>query len=186
MKETFDHEVTKAVNCQLNLGEAVLDAYMLPDGEKRIGVENTGIALGYSARFFFQRTKRESKALKTLRNMGFSGEQIWVEIIRSGEDKRGASLSKTVSLRDFTKLVTYEAVAKSNPKAIVLLAAFAETGIERVLEDAFAGRSVDFLLEKIVHYTQWTHQEFEEVLTYNREEVRALHGWGRAPSLDDR
>lgn len=186
MKETLEHEVVKAVNCQLNLGEAVLDAYMLPNGEKRIGVENTGIALGYSARFFFQRTKRESKALKTLRDMGFSGEQIWVEIIRSGENKRGASLSKTVSLRDFTKLVTYEAVAKSNSKAIVLLAAFAETGIERILDDAFAGRSVDFLLEKIVHYTQWTHQELEEVLVYNREEVRALHGWGRAPSLDDR
>jgi hypothetical protein len=186
MKETFEHEVIKAVNCNIDLGDAVLDAYMLPSGEKRIGVENAGIALGYSARFFFQRTKRESKALKTLRDMGFSGEQIWVEIVRLGEDRRGASLSKTVSLRDFTKLVTYEAIAKSNPKAIVLLAAFAETGIERVVEDAFAGRSVDFLLEKIVHYTQWTYQEREEVLAYNREEVRALHGWGRAPSLDDR
>jgi len=58
---------------------------MLPSGEKRIGVENAGIALGYSARFFFQRTKRESKALKTLRDMGFSGEQIWVEIVRFWE-----------------------------------------------------------------------------------------------------
>lgn len=186
MKETFENEVTKAVNCHIDLGEFVLDAYMLPDGEKRIGVENTGIALGYSERFFFQRTERESKALKALRSMGFSGEQIWVKIIRQGEDKRGASLSKTISLRDFTKLVTYEAVMKRNTKAIVLLAAFAETGIERILDDAFAGRSVDFLLEKIVHYSKWTHQELEEVLAYNREEVRALHGWGRAPSLDDR
>lgn len=186
MKETFDNEVIKAVNCHIDLGEAVLDAYMLPDGEKRIGVENTGIALGYSERFFFQRTKRESKALKVLRDKGFSGEQIWVKIIRQGDDKRGSSLSRTVSLRDFTKLVAYEATAKRNPKAIVLLAAFAETGLERILEDAFAGRSVDFLLEKIVHYTKWTYQEREEVLAYNREEVRALNGWGRAPSLDDR
>jgi hypothetical protein len=186
MKETFDNEVIKAVNCHINLGESVLDAYMLPNGEKRIGVENTGIALGYSERFFYHRTKRESKTLKALRDMGFSGEQIWVKIIRQEKDKRGAPLSKTVSLRDFIKLVTYEAVAKGNPKAIVLLAAFAETGIERVLEDAFAGRSVDFLLEKIVHYTKWTYQEREEVLAYNREEIRALHGWGKAPSLDDR
>jgi hypothetical protein len=186
MKETFENEVIKAVNCHISLGESVLDAYMLPDGEKRIGVENTGIALGYSERFFFRRTERESKALKTLRSMGFSGEQIWVKIVRQGEDKRGAPLSKTVSLRDFVKLVTYEATVKRNIKAVVLLAAFAETGIERVLEDAFAGRSVDFLLEKIVHYTQWTYQEREEVLAYNREDVRALHGWGKAPSLDDR
>ena len=32
--------------------------------------------------------------------MIFSGEQVWVEIIRQGEDNRGASLAKTVSIRD--------------------------------------------------------------------------------------
>lgn len=175
MAETSPHELVKAVCCSLNLGESVLDAYMLPSGEKRLGVENVGIALGYSERFFFGRTKRESKALKTLRGMGFSGEQIWVNIIRQGDDKRGASLAKTVGLRDFIKLVTYEAIIKRNTKAIILLAAFAETGLERILEDAFAGRSVDFLLEKIVHYSKWTHEELQEVLAYNREEVRALH-----------
>ena len=61
MKEDFEDDVIKAVNCNINLGESVLDAYMLPSGEKRIGVENTGIALGYSERFFFRRTERESK-----------------------------------------------------------------------------------------------------------------------------
>jgi hypothetical protein len=54
--------------------------------------------------------------------MGFSGEQIWVKIIRQGEDQRGAPLAKTVSLRDFVKLITYEAIVKRNTKAIVLLA----------------------------------------------------------------
>ncbi|PSB53166.1 hypothetical protein C7B67_04250 [filamentous cyanobacterium Phorm 6] len=147
---------------------------MLPNGEKRLGVENIGVALGYSERFFFGRTKRESKALKALQGMGFSGEQVWVNIIRQGDNKRGASLAKTVGLRDFVKLVTYEAIIKRNLKATILLAAFAETGIERILEDAFAGRSVDFLLEKIVHYSTWTHEELQEVLAYNREEVRAL------------
>jgi hypothetical protein len=55
------------------------------------------------------------------------------------------------------------------------LAAFAETGLERILEDAFAGRSIDFILEKIVHYSKWTYKDLEEVLQYNREEVRALY-----------
>lgn len=32
--------------------------------------------------------------------MGFSGEQVWVKIIRHGEDNRGASLANTVSIRD--------------------------------------------------------------------------------------
>ena len=92
--------VIKAVTCEINLGESVLDAYMLPSGEKRIGVENTGVVLGYSERFFFQRTKRQSKALKTMQSRGFSGEQVWFGIIRQGEDNRGASLAKTVSIRD--------------------------------------------------------------------------------------
>ena len=35
-----------------------------------------------------------------MQSMGFSGEQVWVEIIRQGEDNRGASLAKTVSIRD--------------------------------------------------------------------------------------
>lgn len=169
-------ETIRAVTTEINLGESVIDAYMLPNGEKRLGIENTGVVLGYSKRFFFQRTKRESKALKALREMGFSGEQKWVEIIRHGEDRRGSLLAKTVSLRDFVKLVTYEAIIKRNTKAIVLLAAFAETGIERILEDAFAGRSIDFVLEKIIHYSQWTYEELEIVLAYNREEVRALYG----------
>jgi hypothetical protein len=72
---------------------------MLPSGEKRIGVENTGVVLGYSERFFFQRTKRQSKALKTVYAMGFSGEQVLLGIIRQGEDNRGASLANTFRLR---------------------------------------------------------------------------------------
>jgi hypothetical protein len=54
--------------------------------------------------------------------MGFSGEQIWVQIIRQGEERRGAPSAKTISLRDFVKLITYEAIVKHNIKAIVLLA----------------------------------------------------------------
>ena len=171
----------KAVMAKINLGDASLDVYMLPSGEKRIGVENIGLALGYSKRFFFQRTKRQSKTLKALQAQGFSGEQKWVKIIRQGDDIRGATIAKTVSIRDFTKLVTFEAVYKRKLEAIILLAALAETGIERIIDDVFEGRSVDFILDKIVHYSQWTYEELEEVLAYNREEARSLY-WGYEPN----
>jgi hypothetical protein len=184
LNEPDESGVIKAVSAEINLSVVTLDVYMLPSGEKRVGVENTGVALGYSKRFFFQRTKRQSKALKALQDIGFSGEQIWVKIIRGGDDKRGASLAKTVSLRDFIKLVTYEAIVKRNREAIILLAAFAEVGIERTVEDVFAGRSVDFILEKIVHYSKWTYEELEQVLADNREDVRALYAWGLPPSLE--
>lgn len=186
LNEPDESGVIKAVVAEVNLGITVLDAYMLPSGEKRLGIETTGVALGYSKRFFFQRTKRQSKTLEALQSMGFSGEQIWVKIIREGEDKRGATLAKTISLRDFVKLVTFEAMNKRNIQAIVLLGAFAEVGIERVIEDVFAGRSIEFLLDKIVHYSKWTYEEFEQALAENREDARALYCWVLPPSLDVR
>ncbi|HEY9851756.1 MAG TPA: hypothetical protein V6D28_19950 [Leptolyngbyaceae cyanobacterium] len=186
MAEPIESDVIKAVCCEIPLGESVLDAYMLPSGEKRLGIENAGIALGYSERFFFQRTKRESKALKALQGMGFSGEQIWLKPININEDgdKIEFALAKTISVRDFVKLVTYEALNNRNAKAIILLASFAETGLEKILEDVFAGRSVDFILEKIIHYSKWTYEELEEVLLYNREEAKALYSWGNHHSLN--
>lgn len=183
INEPDESGAIKAVAAEIPLGIATLDVYMLPSGEKRVGVENIGVALGYSKRFFFQRTKRQSKTLKALQDMGFSGEQIWLKIIRQGEDRRGASLAKTVSIRDFTKLVVYEALIKRNRKAIILLAAFAESGIERTVEDVFEGRSIDFILEKIVHYSKWTYEELEQALADNRDDIRSLYAWGLPSSL---
>lgn len=179
MSDLPEADVIKAVACEIPLGDSFLDAYMLPSGEKRFGIETTGTALGYTERWFYNRTKRRSKWLTSLKNAGFTGAQLELRIIRQLEDKsfRGSSIAKTISLRDFVKVVTYEAIAERNLKAIILLAAFAETGLERILEDAFAGRSIEFLLEKIVHYSKWTYEELEEVLQYNREEVMLLYPW---------
>lgn len=186
LNEPGEFGVITAVAAQIDLGMVTLDAYMLPDGEKRLGVEKVGLALGYTERWFYNRTKRPSKWLKTLQSKGFTGAQVSVSVIRrvGAEFQRGASLSKTVSLRDFTKLMAFEAIVNRNFNAIVLLAAFAEVGIERTLDDVFAGRAIDFVLEKIVHYSRWTYEELEEVLAYNRDEVRSLYSWGFPPSLE--
>jgi hypothetical protein len=132
MSETTEPEVTKAVRCDIDLGTSSLDAYMLPDGEKRLGVEGTSTALGYTERWFYNRTNRPSKWLEALRRTGFTGAQVEVRVVRREEHIRGASVAKTISLRDFVKLVTYEAIVNRNLDAIILLAAFAETGRERV------------------------------------------------------
>lgn len=181
MSEISEAIATKALRCTIDLGQSSLDVYMLPDGEKRFGVGGASSALGYTERWFYNRTKRPSKWLDDLQGSGFTGAQEEVSVIRKDEDgeiQRGASLSKTISLRDFVKLVTYEAIISRNLKAIILLAAFAETGLERILDDAFAGRSIEFILEKIVHYSQWTYEDFQKALEENREEVRALYSWG--------
>jgi hypothetical protein len=180
--EINESNVIKAVAAELNLGETILDVYMLPDGAKRIGLESTADALGFSTKVFFQRTKRQSKSLKELQGMGFTNEQTWVKIISQEAHQRLEPMARTIGIPDFTKLVTYEAILKRNLRAIILLAAFAEAGIERTIEDVFAGRSVDFILEKIVHYSKWTYEEFEQALLENREDVRSLYGWSLPPS----
>ncbi|MEC4806773.1 MAG: hypothetical protein SAJ12_01195 [Jaaginema sp. PMC 1079.18] len=163
-----------AISVEITLGQAVINAYMLPSGEKRLGIENVGLALGYSEQFFFTKTKRQSKTLQTLKNMGFSGEYIWVQTTPEHSQQEPLR-ARTVGLRDFVKFVTLEATKKRNHNAIILLAAFAEVGIERIVEDAFAGHSTNYLQYKIVHYRNWTHEEYEEVLEYNRNEVKALY-----------
>ena len=179
MSDIAESEVITAIACDIPLGESVLDAYMLPDGEKRFGIEGIGIALGYTNRWFYNRTKRQSKWLKILHGIGFTGAQLDLKIIREfdGKSVRGASKAKTISLRDFVKVITCEAIGERNLKAIILLAAFAETGLEKILDDTFAGRSIEFLLDKIVHYSKWTYEELEEVLKYNRTEVASLYAW---------
>ena len=177
-----EFEVTKAVADVIPLGESKLDVYMLPSGEYRLGIEATGIALGYTDRWFYNRTKRKSKWLEGLKRMGFNGAQKSLNIIRPNE--RGSSIGRTISIRDFIKLVAYEAIIGKNLKAIILLAAFAEVGLERTIKDVFAGRSVEFLLEKIVHYRLWTYEELEQVLAENRADARSLNFWGDTSDTD--
>ena len=43
-----ESEVIKAVLCDVPLGESTLDAYMLPNGDKRFGIEGASIAFGYT------------------------------------------------------------------------------------------------------------------------------------------
>lgn len=183
MRDIPESEIIKSVACDIPLGEFALDAYMLPSGEKRFGIEGIGLALGYTERWFYNRTKRQSKWLRGLHSTGFTGAQQELRVLRQslGKLSRGSSVAKTISLRDFVKIITYEAIVVRNLKAIILLAAFAETGLERILEDAFAGLSIEFILEKIVHYSKWTYEELEEVLAYNRDDVKRLYAWADDP-----
>jgi hypothetical protein len=118
-----------------------------------------------------------------LKGTGFKGTQQSLEIIP--HDDRSPSIFRTISIRDFIKLVTYEAIIRKNIKAIILLASFAESGLEKVIEDVFAGRYIEFLLEKITHYSQWTYEDLEQVLAENRTDVKALYPWGESIQFNE-
>lgn len=177
-------EIIRAVQTTIWFGKTPVEAYKLQNHqfEKRFGSTGIGEALGYSKQWFHTFTKRKSKRLEALHKEGFTGSQIEVRVPRV--DKSGSSIAKTVSLRDFNKLIAYEALKKRKVKAIILLVALSEAGLERVVSDAFDGVSLDWFGEKIVHYSQWTYEELEQALTENREDVRALYSWGLSPSLE--
>jgi hypothetical protein len=178
-------EIIRAVQTQIFFGQTPIDAYKLQTHtfEKRFGVTGISEGLGYSKEWFGRLPKQGVKQFKSLQEEGFTGCQIEVNVPRQ-DFKSGSSIAKTVSIRDFNKIIAYEALKKKNIKAILLLVALSERGLESLISDAFNGASLDWFTEKIVHYSMWTHKEFEDVLHYNREEVRALYAWANDP-VDD-
>ncbi len=184
-------ELIRAVEATIQFGKAQVCAYKLQNYkfEKRLGVTGISEALGYSKEWFGRLPKQGVKQFNTLLEDGFTGCQIEVSVPRL-DGRSGASIAKTVSIRDFNKLIAYEALYKKNVQAIILLIALSEAGLERVVTDAFNGVPLDWFGEKIVHYSKWTYEELEEVLEYNRAEVRALYPWAQPgffsspPSLD--
>jgi hypothetical protein len=181
-KNLLEVEITPAIAAVIPLAESELDVYMLGSQEKRLGIEGIGIALGYTNRWYYDRTSRKSKWLEGLKNKGFKGTPQSLRVV--WQDNRDPLIARTIELRDFIKLITYEAIVGKNIRAINLLATFAEIGLEKVVEDAFAGRSVEFLIDKLVHYSQWTYEESEEVFAYNRAEARSLHFGGELEKND--
>jgi hypothetical protein len=152
------------------LGNRSIDCYLFPDGEKRIGIGGASIAIGRGKEYLGRIAKAESKPFKELQGMGFTGCTKDTEI----KLDRGATRSKTISSRDFTKLITWDAVVNKNQDSIILLAAFAETGLDDILEKVFTRQSLDFLLEKIVHYTKWTMEDLQEALDANNDDWRVI------------
>jgi hypothetical protein len=179
-------DIIRAVQTEIWFGKTPIDAYKLQNYtfEKRFGVTGISTALGYSKEWFGRLPKQGVKQFKSLQKDGFTGCQIEVRVPRE-DVKSGSSISKTLSIRDFNKVIAYEALKKKNVKAIILLVALSERGLENLISDAFAGVSLEWFAEKVVHYSKWTYEEFEDVLQYNREEVKALYAWSNDPVDDD-
>lgn len=163
--------IVRAIYTEVNLGDFSFDAYELPSGEKRIGFAGASNVFGYSKEWLGRLPKNGVKQLKSMQAIGYSGLSKEVEIVSKGVN---ATRANTISLRDFTKIAIYEATKKQNLRAIIILGAVAETGLEKVINLAFSKKSLAEILEKIVHYTQWTKEEYYQAIQDNREDVLAL------------
>ena len=162
---------SKGYVAYLNLGEGRrLDCYELPDGEKRVGLAGASVSLGHDKSWLGRVAKTGSKLLKALQDNGWNGLQKSILV-----NVRGVPTSaKTISVSDYVKLISQDAIVNRNPEAIILLAAFAHVGLEKIIDDVFCGNNTEYVLQKIQHYKEWTYEEYMEVLEYNREEAAAL------------
>jgi len=158
--------IIRSVRAELNLGNKIIDCYMLPSGEKRIGLAGASIAIGRNKNYLGRLLESGQKGLKALQGQGFTGYMTETEV----EIDRGSTRSKTISVRDFTKLITWDAVMNKNQESIILLASFAEFGLEDILDRVFKKKSLDGLLAKIVHYTEWTAKDLQKALEANKED----------------
>lgn len=165
----------KAIRAEVNLGDFSFDAYEMPDGEKRIGFAGAANIFGHAENWLGRLHKSDSKQLKAIQALGYSGLHNEVEVFQRGASSSNyGTRANTISVRDFTKLAAFEAIKKKNERAIIILAAMAEFGMERTIELAFAGKSLDRVLSKIVHFSKWTHEEFMQALQDNREDLANL------------
>lgn len=179
-------EIIRAVQTQISFRDASIDAYKLENYrfEKRFGLTGISTALGYSKEWFGRLPKQGVKQFNAMCSDGFTGCQIEVQVPRL-DGKSGSSIAKTLSIRDFNKVIAYEALRKRNVRAIIILISLSERGLESLINDAFSGVSLNWFVEKIVHYSQWTYEELEEVLQYNREDRNALYPWGYGSEFDE-
>lgn len=83
--------------------DQIIDCYEFPDGEQRIGITGASLAIKRSKEYL---GRLGAKALKSLKQIGYEGNQ------REGliERKQGGTTSvKTISKRDFVKIITWDA-----------------------------------------------------------------------------
>lgn len=164
------NNITRAVRSSLDLDGTSLDCYMLPDGEKRIGITGASEAIGRSKEYLGRLPTRGGNQFKALQQQGYTGCQTEITI----DLDRGQTRAKTISVRDFMKVLTWDAIANRRVESIVLLAAFGETGLETLIDDLFADRPTERVIEKIRHFSSWTNGDLKEALRYNKEDWEAI------------
>ena len=165
-------DIIRFIRANVELDDYSFDAYELPNGERRVGFAKVSTILGYEKDWVGALARKGKKQLEAMQEMGYTGlaveGQIWER------EQGGGGTVKTLSVPDFNKILGYETIEKGNRRAGVLLFAMSEVGIERTIELAFAGKSMERILSKIVHYSRWTPEEFMQVMAENREELSRL------------
>ncbi len=160
--------------------EVSVEGYKSPDGEYRVGLSGASEAVGYERTWVLQVVQKQTKTLKALQGMGFTGCMVEGQIADRGEGIRGASRIKTISLDDFSLLIIY-AAAKGKPPAIALNRALVKMSLYDFFCNAFGDRLLTFEEKLGIFYKAYA--ETIDWLADDRLEIEALALPGDPPEL---
>ena len=111
-----------------------VDGYRMPNGEFRVGVASTGLALGYPKNWLGRILDGESRNRnKVLQGLGFT-RQIEKVVTNTSRGEREAG---TISLKDFNRLIVY-AVSDGKKPALSLQMALTEMALVDFFRDGFS------------------------------------------------
>lgn len=159
-----------------------VDGYRMPNGEFRVGLAGASLVLGYSQNWLPRLLERETgKSIKALRGLGFTEETQKVVT----ETQRGDREARTISLRDFNRLISY-AVFDGKKAALALQLALTEVALNDFFRDAFGEEPLSITEKRRLFYEAYaatiSPDGWREM---DREEILRLALPGDEPQLAD-
>ncbi len=141
----------------------------MPNEEFRAGIVGTSILLGYQRDWFLVLPSKAPNKLKALQVEGFRYNPQPVAIQRQG--RGGATKAQTISLKDLTALIRFEA-QNENKRAIAIQSAFTLEGFDSRFRDAFGKPQLSSGTKRELF--GMTFEEYLEALAENRAELVSL------------
>ena len=160
--------------------EVSVEGYKSLDGEYRVSLSSASEAVGYEKTWVSQMVRKQTKTLKALQGLGFTGGIEEGQIAERSSGISGASVVKTISLDDFSFLIIY-AAAKGKPPAIALNRALVKMSLYDFFCNAFGDRLLTFEEKLEIFYKAYA--ETIDWLADDRLEIEALALPGDPPEI---
>ena len=121
-----------------------VNGYKMPNGEFRVSAPDASRVVGYGRNWLGSVIKRGASTYKSLLGLGFSENFEEVIALSLGGRRISKNPTKTISLKDFNRLICYAAGDKEYNKnrqaAIALQLSFTELSLLDFFRDAFGER----------------------------------------------
>lgn len=128
-----------------------VDGYRMPNGEFRVGITTASTVAGFSENYLRDVLRdKTATRFKTLQEKGFTG--ITTKQLR--ETKRGAREERSISLKDFIKLLRY-ADKQDKKSAGAILDALSELSLLDFFRDAFGEEPLTIEEKRRIFYEKY-------------------------------